>query len=147
MKTATELFKEARDFLITHRTDYETAYRDYRRPQLDKFNWALDWFDVLAKNNSQTALWIVRNHNDQWLDQKISYQELSSRSSKVARYFQKLGMKRGDAILIMLPNVLPLWETILAVMKLGGIVVPTSTGHGSRSSRPCATGKYQVHPY
>lgn len=127
MKTATELFKEARDFLITHRTDYETAYRDYRRPQLDKFNWALDWFDVLAKNSSQTALWIVRNHNGQWLDQKISYQEMSSRSSKVARYFQKLGMKRGDAILIMLPNVLPLWETILAVMKLGGIVVPTST--------------------
>ena len=38
---------------------------------------------------------------------------MSERSSKVARYFQKLGMKRGDAILIMLPNVLPLRETIL----------------------------------
>ncbi|MFM6930343.1 MAG: AMP-binding protein [Bdellovibrio sp.] len=127
MKTATELFKEARDFLISHRTDYEIAYKNYRQPPLEKFNWALDWFDVLAKNNSQTALWIVRNHHGQWLDQKISYQEMSSRSNKVARYFQKLGMKRGDSILIMLPNVLPLWETILAVMKLGGIVVPTST--------------------
>ncbi|MGE5085992.1 MAG: AMP-binding protein, partial [Bacillota bacterium] len=127
MKTATELFKESRDFLISHRTEYEIAYKNYRRPQLENFNWALDWFDVLAKNNTQTALWIVRNHHGQWLDQKISYQEMSSRSSKVARYLQKLGMKRGDAILIMLPNVLPLWETILAVMKLGGIVVPTST--------------------
>ncbi len=39
-------FKAARDFLLAHRTDYATAYRDFRWPEVDKFNWALDWFDA-----------------------------------------------------------------------------------------------------
>ena len=38
-------FKAARDFLLQHRTDYATAYRDFNWPDLQNFNWALDWFD------------------------------------------------------------------------------------------------------
>jgi acetyl-CoA synthetase len=38
-------FVQARDFLLAHRTDYETAYRDFQWPQLGEFNWALDYFD------------------------------------------------------------------------------------------------------
>ena len=38
-------FKAARDFLRAHRTDYATAYRDFRWPEMQNFNWALDWFD------------------------------------------------------------------------------------------------------
>src|SRR5258707_8166409 len=39
----TRTFREARDFLIAHREDYETAYRDFERPAFDRFNWARDW--------------------------------------------------------------------------------------------------------
>src|SRR5512133_2907440 len=41
-------FLEARDFLLTHRTDYEAARRGFRWPRLDQFNWALDYFDPMA---------------------------------------------------------------------------------------------------
>jgi len=41
-------FIAARDFLIAHRNDYERAYREFRWPALDRFNWALDYFDPLA---------------------------------------------------------------------------------------------------
>jgi len=51
-------FLAAREFLLTHREDYETAYRDFRWPQLDKFNWALDYFDTFARDNDKAALWI-----------------------------------------------------------------------------------------
>ena len=40
--------RAARDFLLNHREDYATAYRDYRPPALEEFNWALDWFDAIA---------------------------------------------------------------------------------------------------
>jgi acetyl-CoA synthetase len=46
--TPHERFVAARDFLQQHRLDYDTAYRDYRAPVLDEFNWALDYFDVQA---------------------------------------------------------------------------------------------------
>lgn len=46
-----QAFLEARDFLLANRTDYATAARDFRWPQLTEFNWALDYFDELACNN------------------------------------------------------------------------------------------------
>ena len=54
--TSTQAFLAARNFLVTHRDDYETAYRDFRWPQLDNFNWALDYFDVYARGNDRPAL-------------------------------------------------------------------------------------------
>jgi len=57
--TSTQAFMQARDFLFQHREDYETAYRDFRWPELGAFNWALDYFDVHARGNQTAALWIV----------------------------------------------------------------------------------------
>jgi len=54
-----EAFLKAREFLFANRTDYDTAYRDFRWPVLDKFNWALDYFDAFAQGNEAPALWIV----------------------------------------------------------------------------------------
>ena len=36
-------------------------------------------------------------------------------------------MRRGDRILVMLGNVVPLWECMLAAMKLGAVIVPATT--------------------
>ena len=41
-----EAFKAARDFLFVHRTVYRTAHAEFRWPQLEDFNYALDWFDT-----------------------------------------------------------------------------------------------------
>ena len=57
--TGTEAFTRARDFLLAHRSDYATAYRDFRWPRLTRFNWALDYFDPMARGNQATALHIV----------------------------------------------------------------------------------------
>src|SRR5437016_5670499 len=43
-----EKFEAARDFLLDHAQDHEKAYRDFRWPEFDTFNWAFDWFDHIA---------------------------------------------------------------------------------------------------
>ncbi len=63
--TAADAFLRARDFLLEHRTDYATAYRDFAWPQLTEFNWALDHFDRMAAGNDQPALWIVEESGEQ----------------------------------------------------------------------------------
>ena len=116
-------FLAARDFLLTHRTEYDAAYREFAWPRLERFNWALDYFDAMASGNDQPALRIVR---DDGSDRSYSFAELSRRSNQVANALRVLGARRGDRLLLMLPNVAETWETILACMKLGVIVIPAT---------------------
>ena len=121
--TPTQTFLQARDFLLQHREDYDTAYRDFRWPHLDEFNWALDYFDVQARDNKTPALWVVEEGGS---EVKLSYADLSSRSNQVANFLRALGLKRGDRILLMMPNQVALWEVMLAAIKLGAVTIPAT---------------------
>jgi len=125
--TEADAFYAARDFLLTHRTDYDTAVRDFRWPQLTEFNWALDHFDNVAadpERGARRALWIVESDGSEayW-----TFAEMSSRSNRVANWLRAQGVARGDRIILMLGNQLELWETLLAAMKLGAVVIPATT--------------------
>ncbi|MBK8909120.1 MAG: AMP-binding protein [Rhodospirillales bacterium] len=122
--TETNAFLQARDFLVRHREDYETAYRDFKWPELTAFNWALDYFDVYARGNERPALWVV---NADGSESKLSYQEMSERSNRTANFLRGHGVGRGDRVLMMLNNVVPLWEVMLAAIKLGAVIIPATT--------------------
>ncbi|GAB3542230.1 AMP-binding protein [Noviherbaspirillum agri] len=122
--TGLDAFLHARNFLLTHRTDYDTAYREFRWPQLDEFNWALDYFDHMAKDNDSPALWVL---DENGTEQKLSFAEMSARSNRTANFLRSLGVAHGDRILMMLGNEVPLWETMLAAMKLGAVLIPATT--------------------
>jgi acetyl-CoA synthetase len=119
-------FKAARDLLLETREDYAAAVARFRWPELHEFNWALDWFDAIAQGErrEQTALWVMHENGSQ---ARLSFAELSTRSAQIANYLRSLGVRRGDRILLMLGNVPQLWESLLAAMKLGAVVVPTTT--------------------
>ena len=122
-------FQEARAFLLQHRTDYEAAVKGFRWPDPAPFNWALDWFDAELAANAESkdrpALWIVDAAQDR--QTKLSFAALSRRSNQVANFLRAQGLRRGDHLLLLLGNVVPLWETMLAAMKLGVVVIPATT--------------------
>jgi acetyl-CoA synthetase len=117
-------FRTARDFLLSHRADYHEAYRDFHWPRPETFNWALDWFDPIAAGNERPALWIV---DDDDTETRLSFAELSARSSALAAWLRERGVRRGDHTLLMLGNRVALWECILALTKLGAVMIPSST--------------------
>ncbi|MCO8270799.1 AMP-binding protein [Actinoplanes sp. TRM 88003] len=123
MTEGTEAFRAARDFLLKHSSDYDEAVRRFRWPALSEFNWALDWFDVIAAGNDAPALWIVEEDGS---EQVFSFAEMSRRSDQVAVWLRAQGVRRGDRIVVMLGNQAELWDTILAAMKLGAVLIPAT---------------------
>ena len=120
----TAAFRTARDLLLGYRDDYESARREFAWPELGEFNWALDWFDVIAAEHpDRPALRILADDGDT----SLTYGELKARSGQAANWLRGLGVRRGDRVLLMLGNVAPLWEVILATMKLGAVLIPAST--------------------
>ncbi len=118
-------FRAARDLLLRYREDYGAARASFAWPELDQFNWALDWFDVIAAEHPErTALRVV---SDVGGDESVSYGEMAARSGRAANWLRGLGVRGGDRVLLMLGNVVPLWEVMLAAMKLGAVVIPAST--------------------
>lgn len=120
-----EAFLQARDLLLRHREDYAAAVQSFRWPQPTEFNWALDWFDAhlaAGDRGERTALQIVG------IDAATrTFRQLSQQSNRVANGLREFGVKRGDRVLMMLGNCAPLWELMLACMKLGAVTIPATT--------------------
>ncbi|ATL31531.1 AMP-binding protein [Streptomyces formicae] len=121
--SATEQFRTARDFLLRHREDYTTAYEGFAWPRPERFNWALDWFDVIAEGNERTALHIVEEDGTESLS---SFARLSERSNRAANWLRAQGVRPGDRVVVMLGNQVELWEIALAAMKLRAVVIPAT---------------------
>ena len=127
---AHQAFRAARDLLLAHRRDYEAAYAAFAWPELDEFNWALDWFDRI--DGDGIALRLVGEDGG---ETRLSFAELRARSNRVANRLRELGVARGDRMIVMLGNRVELWETILAAMKLGAVIVPATTLLGAADLR------------
>src|SRR6478736_1851223 len=125
MTSSTDAFRAARDLLLRYRDDYDAARGSFEWPVLDEFNWALDWFDVIAAEHPDRPALRILSDDDS--DVSLSYGSLSERSSQVAGWLRGLGVARGDRVLLVLGNVAPLWEVILATIKLGAVIIPAST--------------------
>ncbi|UUT35167.1 AMP-binding protein [Microbacterium elymi] len=121
----TESVREARDFLFAHATDYDGAVSGFAWPELSEFNFALEWFDVVAgEHPDRAAVTIVEADLSA---QSWSYGALSARSDQVANWLRTLGVQRGSHVIVMLNNTIELWEVMLGIAKIGAVSIPTST--------------------
>jgi acetyl-CoA synthetase len=114
----------ARDLLLHLREDLTAAGREFQWPRFEEFNWAHDYFDVIAQDNHNAALRVVSGGG---AEESLTFAQLARRSSQVANFLAAQGVGPGDRILIMLANVVPLWETMLAAIKLGAVIIPATT--------------------
>jgi acetyl-CoA synthetase len=117
-------FIELRDGLLREGISQAQAMQTFRWPALQRFNWAHDYFDRIAADNHRPALRVV---DDAGHDQVLSFAMLARRSNRVANFLAAHGVRRGDRVLIMLGNVVALWETMLAIIKLEAVMIPATT--------------------
>jgi acetyl-CoA synthetase len=130
MASNTGRYRSARDQVFSMADDEWSADR-FAWPELTgTFNWATDWFDVIGRDPSsadRTALRIVGEDDS---EQVVSFAEMVDRSDRVARWLERLGVGKGDRVVLMLGNQIELWESTLALAKLGAVVMPTTSALG-----------------
>ena len=128
MATNTDKYRNARDQLVGLIGDYQKAVETFAWPRLTgSFNWATDWFDVIARDNDRIALWIVEEDG---VEEKVTFAQMADRSDRVATWLAQQGVGKGDRVILMLGNQVELWESMLAVAKLGAIIMPTTDALG-----------------
>lgn len=127
-RPATAAYRTARDQLLAARDHYERALSEFSFPAVGPvFNWAHDWFDPIARGNPRAALVVI---DEDGTRRACTFDQLASRSDQVASWLRKAGVRAGDPLIVMLGNQVVLWETMLGAMKLGAVIVPTTTALG-----------------
>ncbi|WP_084255269.1 AMP-binding protein [Nocardioides sp. J54] len=124
----TQALREARDLLRALRTDHAGAVDAFRWPDVGPtFNFVHDWFDGFARGNDQPGLVIVEEDGSR---ASYSFDELVTRSEQVAHHLAAHGVRAGDSVVVMLGNQVELWESMLALVRLGAVIMPTTTAVG-----------------
>ncbi|GAA1516215.1 AMP-binding protein [Nocardioides humi] len=118
----------ARDLLRDLRADHAEAVARFRWPDVGpRFNFVHDWFDGYARGSDRPGLVIVEEDGAR---ASYSFGELVTRSEQVAAHLAAQGIGRGDSVVVMLGNQVELWESMLALIRLGAVIMPTTTAVG-----------------
>jgi acyl-coenzyme A synthetase/AMP-(fatty) acid ligase len=105
-------------------TDYEAERRNFRLDVPEYFNFATDVMGRWAQDPHKLAMLWIGQHGE---ERRITFAELAERSSRAANAFIKLGMQKGDRVMVMLPRLPEWWESVLGLMKIGVIAIPCTT--------------------
>ncbi|TQK69173.1 AMP-binding protein [Nocardioides sp. SLBN-35] len=120
--------RTARDLLRDLRADHAGAVARFEWPDVGpRFNFVHDWFDSYARDSEQPGLVIVEEDGRR---ASYTFGELVTRSEQVAALLAEQGIGRGDSVVVMLGNQVELWESMLALIRLGAVIMPTTTAVG-----------------
>ena len=105
-------------------SSYEEFKRDLRIIVPENFNFAYDVLDVLAetKPNARAMVWCDSRGNER----VFTYKDIQSYANKTANYLKKLGIRKGDSVMLVLKRHYQFWYVIMALHKLGAVAVPAT---------------------
>jgi acetyl-CoA synthetase len=91
---------------------------------VDRFNFAFDVVDMIARRSPDklAMLHISRDGTER----RFTFEDMRLGSNKVANYLKSVGVKKGDRVMLVLKRHYQFWLTILALHKLGAVVIPAT---------------------
>ena len=90
----------------------------------EHFNFAYDVMDAWAEERPDglALLWT----NDQGEEIRATFADLKAQSDQAASYLQSLGIGKGDPVMLILKRRYEWWIVMLALCKLGAVVIPAT---------------------
>ncbi len=113
---------------VSQQTDYEQLWRETDPwaaiPARYNLGVALTRGVVEAGRGAHPCLFWENSAGD---ERQFTYQEMDALSSRFASALEKLGVTRGDRVLMRMPNLPEFYIAALGVAKLGAVFIPSST--------------------
>ncbi len=90
----------------------------------ENFNFAYDVMDAWAEEDPErlAILWT----NDQGEEIRTTYGQLKEQTDQAASYLQSLGIGKNDPVMLILKRHYEWWVIMLALCKIGAIVIPAT---------------------
>lgn len=104
--------------------DFEDFKANYELVIPTDFNFAYDVVDGWAAKepNKRALLWT----NDQGECRTFTFGELKEITDRTAGYFSSLGIGKGDMVMAILKRRAEFWFTIIALHKIGAVIIPAT---------------------
>ena len=90
----------------------------------DQFNFGFDVVDAIAQKEPD-KLAMIHIANDK-TERRFTFNDMKRASAQCANYFKSMGIKKGDRVMLVLKRHYQFWFAILALHKLGAIVIPAT---------------------
>ncbi len=90
----------------------------------DQFNFAFDVIDEIArrKPDKLAMVHLSKNHEER----RFTFTDFMKESARCANYFESLGIKKGDKVMLVLKRHYQFWIATLALQKIGAVSIPAS---------------------
>ena len=86
------------------------------------FNFTTDVMELQANlRPHDAALWCVEESGE---EKRFTFAELADQFRRAASFFDKLGIRHGDRILVILPRIPQWWIAMLGLIKIGAVPIP-----------------------
>ncbi len=116
--------KTVADDFVEYTRDENGVFNGITFKNEDKFNFAFDCVDAIAKKDpDKTAMMWVGNDKS---ERRFTFNDMRRYSAKTANYFESLGIKRGDTVMLVLKRHYQFWFCMLALHKIGAIAIPAT---------------------
>ena len=90
----------------------------------DRFNFAFDVVDAIAEKEPNRLCMVHLDRNK--VERRFTFQDMKKMSARAANYFKAHGIKKGDAVMLILRRNWEFWPIIVGLHKLGAIAIPAT---------------------
>ena len=92
---------------------------------IERFNFAFDIVDAIAKKYPDKLAML--HIADNLTERHFTFKDIADMSNQIANYFLSMGVERGDKVMLVMKRHYQFWPTILALHKIGAIVIPATS--------------------
>ena len=112
------------DKFVESSYDENGVFNGIKFKNADKFNFAFDCVDAIAEKNPDklAMMWVANDKTDR----RFTFSDMKKYSAKTANYFESLGIKKGDTVMLVLKRHYQFWFCMLALHKIGAIAIPAT---------------------